>query len=355
MLQKIRCNQAEALNFKIFSITIENRLTTAYQSISMDDNVIVLDSDDEDTAVQVRFVGKFDIRGFFANVLFLSQIIYNFQVVVVEAPKPAVKRTSTTDVNGFDGPSSSKIRRVQPTKVGEITARSSKDKPDTEGPSEESFSGDNDKSADDTGSACADENSDIIEILPESKEPEAGPSKPRLIRNSRTPELLNLVEACRNAEPSQEMKTIIKTKLMKYYHSVHPDFITSKNFLRSLKATTEEIKREPHLVYTSLKVVIDELNARRKSKATVLTNEENVDGAGTGDAEKDARLKVLYRALVKCKRMITDLDEAEVDWEDDDNSSYLKKVRFEKRAVEIYAKVRIESSHLPHNLMIFLF
>lgn len=57
MLQKICCNQAEASNFKIFSITIENRLTTVYQSISMDDNVIVLDSDDEDTAVQVRFDG----------------------------------------------------------------------------------------------------------------------------------------------------------------------------------------------------------------------------------------------------------------------------------------------------------
>jgi hypothetical protein len=34
-----------------------------------------------------------------------------------------------------------------------------------------------------------------------------------------------------------------------------------------------------------------------------------------------------------------DLEEVEVDWEDDDNSAYLKKVRFEKRACEIYHKI----------------
>lgn len=70
MLKKVRCNQTEAANFQIFSITIENRLTTEHQNIAMDDNVIVLDSDDEDTAVQVRFVGEFDIRGFFAMFCF---------------------------------------------------------------------------------------------------------------------------------------------------------------------------------------------------------------------------------------------------------------------------------------------
>lgn len=264
---------------------------------------------------------------------------------MVEAVKPAVKRTAPDDVAESNGPSS-KIRRVQPTKIGEVTRTSSKDKSETDDElKSKSELQDSGNSQEETSSAQEDENGDLVESLSPTKELEAGPSTssaqpPASTKNTLTEQLRNLIMACRSAEPSPEMKTIIKTKLLKYYHSVHPDFVTSKNFLKSIKATTEEIIKSPHLVYASLKVIIDELNARRKSKATILTNEETVDGVGTGDEEKDARLKVLYKALVKCKRTIMDLDEAEVDWEDDDNSSYLKKVRFEKRACEIYDKVR---------------
>lgn len=182
---------------------------------------------------------------------------------------------------------------------------------------------------------------ELVEELVEKKdEPVPGTSSQvEPTKNTMTKELGNLIKACRAAEPSEEMKKIIKMKLLKYYHSVHPDFVTSKNFLKSLKATTEEIVREPHLVYANLKIVIDELDTRRKSKAAVLTNAESVETEGTGDAAKDEQLKKLQRALVKCKRMILNLEEAEVDWEDDDNSAYLKKVRFEKRACEIYEKI----------------
>lgn len=276
---------------------------------------------------------------------------------MVEAAKPAVKRTAPDDVGESNGPSN-KIRRVQPTKIGEVTRTSSKDKNETEdelkAKSDLQESG---NSQEETSSAQEDENGDTAEDLSQVREMEAGPSTsthpPASIKNTLTEQLKNLIVACRLAEPSPEMRTIIKTKLLKYYHSVHPDFVTSKNFLKSIKATTEEITKSPHLVYASLKVIIDELNARRKSKATVLTNEETVDGVGTGDEEKDARLKALYKALVKCKRTIMDLDEAEVDWEDDDNSSYLKKVRFEKRACEIYDKVKI-SFYVLQNINNFI-
>lgn len=190
------------------------------------------------------------------------------------------------------------------------------------------------------------------EMMEEIKEDcgneEAGPSKEVTSKNVVTRELKELVEACRIAESSAEMKLVIKKKLLKYYQECHPDFVTSKNFLKSLRDVTNEIRKEPHLVYTKLKEVIDELDTRRKSKATVFTNEDSVEMKGTGDETKDLYLKKLYKALVKIKRHIADLEEAEVDWDDDEDSSYLKKVRFEKRACEIYnqiCEITGESSH----------
>lgn len=183
-------------------------------------------------------------------------------------------------------------------------------------------------------------------------DPQPGPSKPREkaagTENEITNELKNLIRACRSAEPSAEMKQVIKSKLLKYYHAVHPDYVISKRFKETLKETTQEINREPHLVYSKLKSIIEELDVRRKSKATVFNNGEAAAVQGTGDETKDAHLKKLHKALLKAKRTILDLEEAEVDWDDDDNSAYLKKVRWEKRAVDIYKKIcelTGESSH----------
>lgn len=243
-------------------------------------------------------------------------------------------------MNGSDSPAS-KIRRINPTKIGDLdddTASKPKDSPfDTkEEPSIEELN---------TTEEAAVKNEVEDEHQP-------GPSKPRDklagTDNEITNELKNLIRACRSAESSAEMKLIIKSKLLKYYHSVHPDYVISKRFLETLKETTKEINREPHLVFSKLKVIIEELDVRRKSKAAVFNNGEAAAVQGTGDETKDAHLKKLHKALLKAKRTILDLEEAEVDWDDDDNSAYLKKVRWEKRAVDIYKKIcelTGESSH----------
>lgn len=162
------------------------------------------------------------------------------------------------------------------------------------------------------------------------------------------------------AEPSVDMKTIIKKKLLKYYHIVHPKYVTSKGFLVLLKETTEEISKQPHLVYSKLKLVIDELDTRRKavylepmppppapenddSSKNEENNSQNVPVEEvvekTGDKAKDLQLKKLYKALRIAKRTIADLEETEVNWDDDEYSPYLKKAQYEKRACEIYQKV----------------
>lgn len=252
--------------------------------------------------------------------------------------KPVLKRVASSEVNGNETPSS-KIRRIQPKKIGDIKEkRSSRDENEIACDSPETKDLIATQSAAKAGAEDGAE--EVLEEISERHESsEAGPSTSKETKNEVSRELKELIEACRTAEASAEMKQVIKKKLLKYYHLVHPDYVTSKNFLKSLRETTNEIKKEPHLVYTKLKDVIDELDTRRKSKATVVASDGSVVMKGTGDEIKDLYLKKLYKALVKLKRHIADLEEAEVDWDDDEDSSYLKKVRYEKRACEIYNKI----------------
>jgi len=79
-----------------------------------------------------------------------------------------------------------------------------------------------------------------------------------------------------------------------------------------------------------------------------VTNEDSVKMKGTGDEKEDLRLKKLYKGLVPLKRNIADLEQAEVDWDDDEDSSYLKKVRYEKRVCDIYNQICEITGELSH-------
>lgn len=145
-----------------------------------------------------------------------------------------------------------------------------------------------------------------------------------------------LLEACRNADSSDDMELLIKKKLTRYYHTVHPDFVNSKSFSKTAHSVAAEINANPSLVYLKLTGILEELNIRRKSGQTVVSNE---DVTSTGNAKKDLQIKRLNKALYVLKKKIAQLDEADVDLQDDENSTYLLVERFKKRACEIYEKI----------------
>ena len=62
----------------------------------------------------------------------------------------------------------------------------------------------------------------------------------------------SLLDACRKAEDSDDMNKLIDKKLIKYYMNVHPDFLNSKSFCKSVKAVTVDILKHPELVYYKL-------------------------------------------------------------------------------------------------------
>lgn len=145
-----------------------------------------------------------------------------------------------------------------------------------------------------------------------------------------------LIDACRAADSSSDMDKLIDKKLVRYYQSVHPDFVNSKSFCKNIRSVMDEIKAQPHLVYLKLKGVLEELNTRRKSGETVVVNDKIVS---TGDVNKDFQIRKLNRALYELKKKIKKLDEKEVDWDDEDNSIFMICERYKKRACEIYEKI----------------
>lgn len=145
-----------------------------------------------------------------------------------------------------------------------------------------------------------------------------------------------LVEACRRADASDDMDKLIKQKLIRYYETVHPDFVNSKSFTKTALSIADDINANPGLVYLKVSGILEELNIRRKSGQTVVSNE---DVTSTGNARRDYQIKRLNHALYVLKKKIAKLDEAEVDLDDDDNSTYLLVERYKKRACEIYEKI----------------
>lgn len=239
-----------------------------------------------------------------------------------------------------------KIRRIQPVKIGEVNKSSRTIVHCQLHPSALSTDClDNDNSGPVLNLDVFDKKSTMnvnYEIRQGESVMEPGPSTSSVASeitekpeegNELSPEMIKLIKVCRRAENSKEMKKIIETKLIKNYNCVHPDYITSKYFIKTVRQITEEIAETPHLVYNKLNMLIEELIARKNSKATVVTNESAVNG--TGDEKKDEHLKKLYKALLSIKRHIDELEETEVNWDDDDDSAYIKKVRYEKRATEV--------------------
>ncbi|XP_037038010.1 daxx-like protein [Bradysia coprophila] len=156
------------------------------------------------------------------------------------------------------------------------------------------------------------------------------------IENPITESFAKLINVCRQADSSRDMEQLINKKLLRYYHMVHPDFINSKSFGKVVTATTVDIQSDPKFVYAKLSNVLEELNIRRKSGQTVITNE----GVGsTGDARRDNQIKRLNKALYVLKKKIAKLEASEVDLTDESNSLYILTEKYKKRACEIYEKI----------------
>ncbi|EDW80367.1 uncharacterized protein Dwil_GK18723 [Drosophila willistoni] len=170
------------------------------------------------------------------------------------------------------------------------------------------------------------------------------------------PEYAELLQLSRETDKSSDMERLIDIKLMKYYNNVHEKFVKSRGFRKMVQSTIEKIKYDPEMIYLHLKGVVDELRVRRKGRTITAIEEKKEENTTTekqsnqplaststetslGDKRLDERVRKLNRTLYTITKRITALEEADVDWNDDDDSSYLQVERFKKRACQIYEKI----------------
>jgi hypothetical protein len=107
--------------------------------------------------------------------------VFTQKTNTAEQLKVGDKRPSETDISS----PSTKIRRIQPTKIGEVQ--------------EKTKSGENEVNNEET----AEETKNGDESKEEEASQEPGPSR---LLNDQTDELKSLIKACRRVEPSEDMK-----------------------------------------------------------------------------------------------------------------------------------------------------
>lgn len=150
-----------------------------------------------------------------------------------------------------------------------------------------------------------------------------------------------LIEACNSADNSEDMQRMVDRKLIKYYQSVHPNFVNSKSFRKTVSEVTRSVQAKPNLVYVTINSLVEEMKTRRDNNKIVVVDDPDPDPneSITGDEKKDLKIRKLSKALHKLKRRIAKLEEAEVDFEDEDNSKYMISEKCKKRAWVIYEKI----------------
>lgn len=221
------------------------------------------------------------------------------------------------------------IRRITPIKIADVVSlnvnslRNSNKDIDSDGLSKDSFS-----------------TSDANMLSPNNEDSGSAPppeKKSKLMEKTPINESFTmLIDACKAADKSDDMEKLINKKMIKYYQSVHPDFVNSKSFCKNIRAVADAIKAQPDLVYLKINGILEELNTRRKCGETVVVNDQI---ASTGNKRKDTQIRKLNKALYFLKKKIAELDEAEVNWDDEDNSQFMICERYKKRACEIYEKI----------------
>ncbi|XP_032293625.1 daxx-like protein isoform X2 [Drosophila virilis] len=207
----------------------------------------------------------------------------------------------------------------------------------------------------------------------------ASPAAATTTRAPLVPEYTALLQLCRELDKSEDMERLIEIKLLKYYYSVHENFVRSRGFRKQLEQAMERMRNEPDMIYVHLKCVVDELKVRRKAKVVQLPMDEapppteekaaaekaarvpaaapagattvaeiktaepaavaTTSTPSTGNKRSDERIRKLNRTLYTITKRISALEEADVDWNDDDDSSYLQVERYKKRACQIYEKI----------------
>ncbi|KAK9310186.1 hypothetical protein QLX08_000461 [Tetragonisca angustula] len=188
------------------------------------------------------------------------------------------------------------------------------------------------------------------------------------------------ISLCLQKDRSDDMKKIVN-KLKRRYEQLDPSYANSEAFIDFLNKKRNEIMESNCKLYTYINEVMNEMKNSSKGKWTLSSNSKSYFFGGNklnkdnnsnistamcsnmshtsnsiindneialtniNDEEQQGKelavqkkIGKILKAMKKCEKIIKKLEELEIDFDDENNSSYIKLEKYKYRMVELYNK-----------------
>ncbi|XP_031828959.1 daxx-like protein isoform X2 [Nomia melanderi] len=181
------------------------------------------------------------------------------------------------------------------------------------------------------------------------------------------------ISLCLQKDRSEDMK-VITNKLKRCYEQLDSNYANSEAFISFINEKRNYIMNSKNKLYSHIADVMNEMKKGCRGKSTLLLNNKkctsssnklqcnnsdvpsssahtnNVDNVNVDennvtneeDKAKDRtinkKIKLLEAAMDKCQKYIRKWEESEVNFDDDDNSSYIKVEKYKHRMLKLYNK-----------------
>lgn len=172
------------------------------------------------------------------------------------------------------------------------------------------------------------------------------------------------ISLCLQKCPKQERTDMGKIidKLKRRYENMDLVYATSESFVTFLNEKREAIINDNRKIYVHIEEVMNEMkrNIKKNSQtnetydalpstsyaaSNLSNNAAESDGDGDDDDNENAspktrrKIKQVLRAMSKCEAVIKQLEEEEVDFNEENDSNYIKLERYKRRIVELHSKL----------------
>lgn len=160
----------------------------------------------------------------------------------------------------------------------------------------------------------------------------------------------------------KDMEKIVN-KLKMRYEELDLEYTSSEHFVSFVNEKRAAIMNNDKKIYVYIEEVMNEMKRRFKKKSRILPSKETYDAVPStsyatnnlsvnnaaksdygNDNEENAnpctkdKIKLILQSMTRCKGIIRKLEEAEVDFDKEENSTYMKVERYKQRMVELYNK-----------------
>ncbi|KAF7997196.1 hypothetical protein HCN44_005473 [Aphidius gifuensis] len=196
------------------------------------------------------------------------------------------------------------------------------------------------------------DNSDKLDLL-----------KPGLVECERRPvkksseELFTMfIGQCLKRKRSPSMDKIV-SKLKRHYEQMDEKYAQCESFINLLNEKRESLMNSDKHLYTNISCIDDEMKNYKKGKNKIAEVYLSIPGPSTSKQDDNIITKTIQQTtndkmkhenkkvhkimltMAECRERIKKLEEAEVDFDDENNSNYIKLEKYKTRITELHYKL----------------